>query len=145
MNENEIQHRDQVLRAYFKGRDWDSNEEYLLKQKLILRSDRLLPEYQYVIEDEWEVESGRVDRGCGDLVFTDGLRRFAVVEVKWIDFQSEGKTARTKRNKKKNTVEEQAIKYAEIYEQKLPAINPYIDNQVAAYIYTNEDDKPQRL
>ena len=150
MNENEIQHyddeiqrRNQVLRDYFEGRDWDRNDEYLLKRKLILSSDQLLPNYPYVFEDEWEVEAGRADQGRGDLVFTDGSGFFAVVEVKWIDLPSEGKTASTKRTHKRKKVREQAIKYAEIYEQKLIAINPDLINQVVAYVYTNEDDKPQ--
>lgn len=143
--DDEIQRRNQVLRDYFKGRDWDRNEEYLLKRELILVSDQLLPKYPYVIEDEWEVEAGRADQGCGDLVFTDGSGFFAVVEVKWIDVISSGDTASNKRTKKRKAVKEQAIKYAEIYEQKLTAINPDLINQVVAYVYTNEDDKPQRL
>jgi hypothetical protein len=142
MNINEIQHRDEVLRAYFQGRDWDKNEEYLLKRKLILDSDQLLPEYQYVIEDEWEVESGRADQGCGDLVFTDGSGHFAVVEVKWIDLKSSD-TASNKRTKKRKAVKEQAIIYAEIYEQKLSSINPSTVKKIEAYVYTNEDKKPQ--
>ena len=118
MHIDEIQHRDQVLRAYFKGRDWDKNDEYLLKQKLIRCSDWLLPEYKYVIEDEWEVDAGRADQGCGDLVFTDGLGNFAIVEVKWIDSASSGSTATNKRTKKRKAVKEQAISYAYISREK---------------------------
>lgn len=140
MHIDEIQHRDQVLRAYFKGRDWDRNDEYILKQKLIRCSAWLIPEYQYVIEDEWEVDAGRADQGCGDLVFTDGLGNFAVVEVKWIDVMSSGSTATNKRTKKRKAVKEQAISYAEIYKEKnLSAVN-----QVEAYTYTNEYEKPQK-
>ena len=140
MHIDEIKHRDHVLRDYFKGRDWDRNNEYLLKQKLIRCSDRLLPEYQYVIEDEWEVDAGRADQGCGDLIFTDGLGNFAVVEVKWIDVKSSGSTATNKRTKKRKAVKEQAISYATIYKEKnLSAVK-----QLEAYTYTNEYDKPQR-
>jgi len=72
-------------------------------------STQLLPDYPYVIEDEWEVEPGRTDRGRGDLVFTDGAGCFAVVEVKWLDLESTGRTGTTKRTsnrKKRRAVEE---------------------------------------
>ncbi|WP_104545313.1 hypothetical protein [Chroococcidiopsis sp. TS-821] len=90
MDKSEIEHRNHVLRRYFSGRDWDRNNKYTLKRQLVLSSHQLLPNYPYVIEDEWEVEAGRTDKGRGDLVFTDGTGCFAVVEVKWIDFEGVG-------------------------------------------------------
>jgi hypothetical protein len=50
---SEVQHRDQVLRAYFQGRDWDENKEYALKRDLVLRSAELLPDFPYLFDDEW--------------------------------------------------------------------------------------------
>jgi hypothetical protein len=35
MDKAEIQRRNQVLRAYFKGRDWDENNEYNLTRHLV--------------------------------------------------------------------------------------------------------------
>jgi hypothetical protein len=147
MEPSQIQHRNRVLRAYFEGRNWDKNSEYVLKRKLVLSSNQLLPKYPYVIEDEWEVEPGRTDKGRGDLVFTDGINCFAIVEVKWIDLESIGRTGSTKRasnTKKRRTVEAQAISYANIYAkqacERLDTVK-----LVEAFMFTNEHDQPWRL
>lgn len=147
MNLSQIEHRNQVLRAYFEGRDWDTNGEYALKRKLVLNSTKLLPDYPYVIEDEWEVQPGRTDRGRGDLVFTDGSGSFAVVEVKAIDLESTERTGTTKRvsnRKKRRTVEEQAFRYAEIYQKSLNE-DQTVGNQVKSYLFTNEHNSPKEV
>ena len=138
MNRSEIQHRDQVLRAYFQGRDWDKNEEYTLKRDLVLHSTELLPNYPFLVDDEWEVEANRAQDGKGDLVFTDGEGRYAVVEVKWLDLNGSGKTTRTNRNDKRQKVKKQATIYADEWKQKLGG-----SVQVDAYWFTNEYDRPQ--
>ncbi|ESA37921.1 hypothetical protein N836_34575 [Leptolyngbya sp. Heron Island J] len=43
MNQSDIEHRDQVLRAYFAGSDWDLVGEYGLNRELVLKSSQLLP------------------------------------------------------------------------------------------------------
>jgi hypothetical protein len=147
MNRHEIEHRHQVLCAYFEGRNWDKNSEYALKRKLILNNTQLLPDYLYVIEDEWEVEPGRSDKGRGDLVFTNGADCFAVVEVKWIDLKGTGRTGSTKRTsnrKKRRTVEEQAINYANIYARLVFGELETV-KQVKAFMFTNEYEQPQLL
>jgi hypothetical protein len=136
-----------VLRAYFNGRDWDKNSEYALKRKLVLNSHQLLPHHPYVIEDEWEVEASRTDKGRGDLVFTDGAGAFAVVEVKWIDLKGEGRSGSTKRTsnrKKRRTVEAQAITYANLYAE-LNLGMPNTTVRVDAFIFTNEDPQPSKI
>jgi hypothetical protein len=141
VNLNEIQHRDRVLRAYFEGRDWDKNNEFALKRKLILQSTQLLPQFPYVIDDEWEVEPSRTDQGRGDLLFSDGVGNYAVVEVKWIIIEGNGRKGTTKRagnRKKRRDVEKQAIAYATILSEQLEQAE-----SVAAYIFTNEFDRPQ--
>lgn len=135
MDRHQIEHRNRVIRAYFDGRNWDENAEYLLKRKLVERSIQLLPKYQYVIEDEWEVESGRADKGKGDLVFTDGNGYFAIVEVKWIDRETTGRTSCSRRTRKRQAVKAQAIDYAHIYAKRYLAI-------VEAFMFTNEDERP---
>jgi hypothetical protein len=141
MNLNEIQHRDRVLRAYFEGRNWDHNNEFALKRKLILNSKQILPQFPYVIDDEWEVEPSRTDQGRGDLLFSDGVGNYAVVEVKWIVIEGNGRKGTTKRTgnrKKRRDVEKQAIAYADILLKRLEQAE-----FVAAYIFTNELDRPQ--
>jgi hypothetical protein len=147
VDKSEIVHRDQVIRGYFEGRNWDKNGEYSLKRKLILDSRQLFPNYSYVIEDEWEVEPGRTDQGCGDLVFTDGSGHFAVVEVKWIDLESTERTGSTKRGsnrKKRRKVEDQAIHYAGVYAE-LNLGGLHSDYSIEAFIFTNESDQPRSL
>jgi len=131
----EIGHRDRVLRAYFQGRDWDGNNEYALKRKLVMNSPELLPDYPFVLGDEWEAEPNRGEQGKGDLIFSNGEGRFAVVEVKWIDLVRTGKTVRTGRNKDRNKVREQAEKYRDILAAKLGP-----DCHVEGYYFTNEDE-----
>ena len=144
MNIREVEHRDSVLRSYFKGRDWDQNSEFRLKQKLVLNSSVLLAKYPYVIEDEWEVIPDRSSEGKGDLVFTDAFGCFAVVEVKYINLTAFGGNSSTKRTSKRKTVKEQALMYAKYY------FNSVLDNhthtkQVTAFIFTNESTLPVEL
>ena len=145
MEHEKILHRDKVLHCYFAGRDWDKNDEYVLKRKLVLNRDKLLPQYPYVIEDEWDVIDSRTNLGRGDLVFTDGTGCFAVVEVKWIDLDSGsrmGTTKRTSNRQKRRKVEEQAIQYANNYRVKLSANKLIVVKSMEAFYFTNEYDKP---
>lgn len=145
MQQSEFEHRNKVLHAYFKGRDWDQVGERRLKQRLVLEREALLPDYPFVIDDEWEVNPGRTDEGCGDLVFTDGNGRFAVVEVKYIDLTGDNRSGSKKTIKKSNqekrkTVKEQAQKYAAHLLQKLDS-----PESVEAYFFTNQCNIPQRV
>ena len=138
MDKYQIEYRDRVLRAYFRDRNWDKNDEYLLKQQLVQHSTILLPEYPYLIEDEWEVETGQSDKGKGDLVFASEHSRFAVVEIKYIDLKSTGHTSSTRRTAKRQAVKKQAINYAATYAKR------YLQN-VEAFTFTNEKDLPCSL
>ena len=138
MDKYQVDHRDRVLRAYFSGRDWDKNDEYLLKQHFILHSAQLLPKYLYLVEDEWEVEPGQANEGKGDLVFADKNGYFAVVEFKYIDLNRTGSTIRATRNEKRKTVKKQAVKYARFY------ANLY-HSKVEAFYFTSEDNLPVSL
>jgi Holliday junction resolvase-like predicted endonuclease len=138
MNKSEMERRDQVLRAYFQGRDWDENNEYVLTRHLVLNSYELLPDYPLIIDDQWEAEPNRNQEGEGDLLFADGEGRFAVVEVKWIDLTSSGDTASTRRTKKRKKVKEQAANYACSLAQRLDTFV-----QIEGYWFTNEYPSPQ--
>lgn len=143
VDQNPIQYRDAVLRDYFRKRNWDDNNEFHLKRILVLKSSQLLPQYPYVIDDEWEVQPNRTDEGRGDLVFTDGAGSYAVVEVKWIDLEEsdrKGATKRTSNRRKRRKVEEQAIGYADALLGRWNDLH-----SVEAYIFTNQCDRPQLL
>lgn len=138
MDKADMVRRDQVLRQYFAGRDWDHNNEYALKRQLVLASRELLPDYPFLIEDEWEAEPNRNQEGKGDLLFSDGEGRFAVVEVKWLDLGASGKTPKTRRTKKRKKVKDQAVNYASALAQRLQLFV-----QIEGYSFTNEWSKPQ--
>lgn len=43
MHLSEIERRDQVLRTYFRGRNWDTNSEYALNKSLSVRAFSYCP------------------------------------------------------------------------------------------------------
>ena len=137
MNRLESTRRDRILRAFFEGKDWDHNDEFLLKRRFVSESSKLLPGFPFVVDDEWEFEPGHTNEGRGDLIFTDGEGRFAVVELKYMDNNRSGPTARKKRTKDRGKVVEQAQDYA----LKLWRLHQH-DTVVEAYSYTNENEMP---
>ena len=139
MEQSEIRYRNKIISDYHLSRTWDENKEFLLKSELIMSSKTLMPIYPYVVEDEWEVIADKSDEGMGDLVFTDGNGNFAVVEVKYLDLQSTGDTACSRRTKKRQKVKEQAVKYAEIYRKKK------FVKSVKSFIFTNEMKRPREI
>ena len=54
----EAQRRDQVLRAYLAGFDWDLTGETALRRHLVLNSAQLLPDFPLLIGLEWSARSG---------------------------------------------------------------------------------------
>ena len=143
MNQAIVIHRDRVLRDYFQGKNWDKNNEFELKRKLVLNSSRLLPHLPYLVDDEWEVEASRAEQGRGDLVFTDGVGHYAVVEVKWIDSEETDRQSRTRREsnrRKRKEVKEQALKYAAIF------LDVWDDTElVQAFTFTNAAEQPELI
>lgn len=137
MDRTEAENRDRVLHAFFEGKVWDRNDEFLLKRSLVLNRSELLPTFPFVVDDEWDVVPGKTDQGRGDLVFTDGAGCFAVVEVKFIDLGRSGPTARSKRTGSRKKVVEQAMDYAHLLYARHGA-----DAKVEAFSFTNERTKP---
>ncbi len=136
-------YRDRVLRDYFQKKNWDKNNEFKLKQIIVLNNSQLLPHMPYIVDDEWEVEASRTDQGRGDLVFTDGAGRYAVVEVKWIDLEGVARQGRTRKNsnrEKRNEVKKQALKYASIL------LETRDDAElVQAFTFTNAAGQPELI
>ena len=124
MGIEEASRRDQILRSYIGGRDWDPSAEFQLVRALVSGSQRLLPDHPYVFDYEWP--AGGIK---GDLLFSDGSNSFAVVEVK----STEGAGNRTDR---RNHVERQAIRCAEGVARQFPGA------AVLAYVYTDDPAFP---
>lgn len=78
---------------------------------------------------EYEIEGG-----VGDILLRakDGSKKLAVVEVKYIDVHSSGRTARARRTRNRKKVEEQAWRYGHAVKRKYPAFS------VMVCAYTNE-------
>lgn len=125
MDLTEVKRRNDILRAYFRGRDWDQGTEATLTRELVLSSHDLLPEFPYLIDHEWEEVPGRTQHGRGDLLFTDGASRYAVVEVKSI-------TASGNNTNRRTAVECQARRYLEAAQARFPGA------EVVAYVYTDD-------
>ena len=92
-------------------------EEELMWDLITRLTDDTLPsslvvgEYRHCHLYKWMVVDGRQDLGQGDLVLTDGHGNFAVVEVKHLDYNATGHTARVRRRVKRQRVKEQAVAY----------------------------------
>ena len=70
--------------------NYRGNPEFLIVQDVIRNLGEKMPQfrkYKYAYDYEWEVVQGRTDKGKGDLVFTDGLGKFLIVECKKKDPQ----------------------------------------------------------
>lgn len=130
---DDILKRDTVLQAYFFLRDWGSNEEFKLARTLVLLRRELLADTPYVYDYEWETRDDDASHGRGDLIFTDGKGKFAVVEIKYIDIHRSGSSARVKRSKRRSHVRDQALKYGRhLY------ISRNEVHSVTAWTFTNE-------
>ncbi len=112
--------RDRVIRGYIDGRTWDLNPEFVLIRELVRGGHAGLAGFPLLYDYEWEVHPGRSDGGRGDLVFTDGIGNFAVVEAKYIDTSRTGATVRAKRTESRSKVREQARAYADALRRVLP-------------------------
>jgi len=124
MDDSEAVRRDQVLRAYFEGRDWDEGAEARLTRELVLHSAEVLPDYPYLVDHEWEEVPGRSQDGRGDLLFSDGQGAFAVVELKSILGSGKNTNRRT-------AVEKQARRYHAAAVERFGA-------RVAVFVYTDD-------
>lgn len=123
MDYAEAQRRDRVLRCWFEGRDWSKSPEYQLARSLVMEPPEILQEFAFVVDYEWEVVEGFSQLGRGDLVFTDGLASYAVVEVKYVEGGRWGGSGRNRRNhmrEKRRKVEEQAWTYAHAWLRQHP-------------------------
>lgn len=117
----EQRRRDQILRPYIDGRDFDLDPEHELRRHLVVHSQTLLPAWPLLVGLEWRAPTG----SPGDLVFGDGVGRFAVVEVKYL-----GDRDRTKR---RGDVERQATGFAQAWLELHP------DAVVTALVYTCDE------
>ncbi len=105
--------------------------ELELTQYLVASDQPQLRAFPLLIGWEWHVYPNRSQCGVGDLLFTDGTGRFAVVEVKFLTPRG-GHTARESRRRGRRKVELQAKTFGML----LLRFNPGIRG-VDSFYFTN--------
>ena len=154
--------RDNVIYSYLRDRSWDSDPEFLLmreasiiqhkdEKKFKIKKDskhlilydvndeptgyvgKMLTKFPFTYEHEWFVYKNYANMGKGDIIMTDGKNNYLVVEFKYIDPRSAGKTQRVKRTKKRREVKDQAKFYMDAFKKLHP------NAKVFGMAYTNEE------
>lgn len=114
--------------------------EFHLVQHFVRHSGTLLADYPFLVLREWEVVPGASQSGVGDLVFSDGRGRYAVVEVKFLN-PGCGHTARESRRRGRQTVWWQAEHYGKLLFRRIPGAA-----EVTCYVYTTDRmDMPREI
>ncbi|MHA1490441.1 MAG: hypothetical protein ACTSRI_12400 [Promethearchaeota archaeon] len=114
IDKEELLHRDKTIRSFINAKDWDRNPEFLLVKDVINDLGNRRPELKdckYIYDYEWEVKYGETHEGKGDLIFTDGMDDYLIVECK---------------NKDSHEVRRQVLKYIRIFRKKTPESNKII-------------------
>jgi hypothetical protein len=75
--------------------------------------------FPYMYGFEYEPERGRTDKGKGDLLLTNGMGLFLLVEFKHLDKTTTGATAKVRRTKKRKYVFKQAQRMCKQMRHKL--------------------------
>jgi len=86
-----IIHRYTTLKNYLMNRNWDKSPTGALIEFDLVRdvAENLykrkpsLQQFRYIYDYEWEMFPERIDKGKGDLVFTNGKNNFLIVECKF--------------------------------------------------------------
>lgn len=135
MDQAEAQRRNQLLRQFFEGKDWDRSEAYQLKRELVLRSSELLPDFPLLIDDQWEVQTGKPGRG--DLIFADLEGNYAVVEVRHLE---QDRPSRAPRGGARSGIPTPRSQMVEAARRHAMAVASWDDVDIAlAFTYSSDD------
>lgn len=113
---------------------WVASDEPMLKHIL---SFTLTKAYgARIVADEWEAVPGLSNLGKGDIVAELPCGAHLVIELKHLDTRTPGRTARTRRNRHRSYLEQQACTYGRIWQERLQQQG---DTRPVIYAsYTNE-------
>ncbi|RHZ70850.1 hypothetical protein Glove_265g12 [Diversispora epigaea] len=109
--------------------------ERKLKRQLITDTNKYIPGFKYLFQNDWQVIDKQSQYGQGDLIFASDYGILLVVEVKYLN-PTQSKSKRRGRNMRRNFVKEQTEKY------KFKAMEKFLNMNVAvigAY-FINEID-----
>ena len=123
----ECARRNRILRSYVRRRTWDCDPEFKVLQNLlgVPTPPFWLPfhaRYPLVYDLEWE--TFHVDGGHGDLVLTNGLGGFLIVELKFSTVFGSGLPAnrRVGRTKKRRLARAQCSRNARLWHDVYPDV-----------------------
>ncbi|CAG8456148.1 282_t:CDS:1 [Diversispora eburnea] len=109
--------------------------ERKLKRQLITNTNKYIPGFKYLFQNDWQVIDKQSQYGQGDLIFASDYGILLVVEVKYLN-PKQSRSTRKGRNMRRNFVKEQTEKY------KFKAMEKFLNVNVAvigAY-FINEID-----
>ena len=95
------------------------------------KAEQVLNDYPYIFAYEWHVFTRMSQYGVGDLVFTDDIGNYLVMEVKELS-SSSGRNQCVKRRKARRKVEAQALFYTSAFKNKCPEAKSVIGVAVAS-------------
>ncbi len=130
-----------LLQIIISSHIWSQEEDFIFKPsaeswKLIIAKEiyehkcnwekvlSKLPELQdfpYIFDYEWEIYeyiNGKKKNtlGKGDLIFTDGKENYLIVELKYLDLNESGKTAKARRTYKRKKILKQTENYMKLFQ-----------------------------
>lgn len=90
---DEIIHRNNTIRNYIRNRTWDNHPKGKIIEFNLVRDVEKnlsirkpgLSKYQYIYDYEWDIVPGESHKGKGDLIFTNKMDSFLIVECKTKD------------------------------------------------------------
>lgn len=119
--------RNRILRSYILKRNWDCDLEFKVIQSLLAipTPSFWLPfhmRYPLVYDFEWE--TFHCDSGLGDLILTDGLGSFLIVEAKTLFTFGHGSKRCQSANRgfKRRAVKQQCLRNAQIWHSRNPNV-----------------------
>ena len=123
----ECARRNRILRSYLLRRNWECDLEFKVLQSLLAVPTPYfwLPfhsKYPLVYDFEWE--TFHLDAGHGDLIFTDGLGGFLIVEAKSVLTFGYGSvvTQKGNRTKKRRLARQQCLRNAQLWHSSHPNV-----------------------
>lgn len=79
----------------------------------------ILSDYPFIVEYEYVPDNGSTNPGKGDLILTNSIRNYLIVEVKYLT-QATGKSAVNRRKYQRKKVKEQVTKYLDQFRLEFP-------------------------
>jgi len=111
-----------LILSYLNG--YPEGEGILVAFLILRQSDfKLFKKYPYIYNYEYFVEPPYSHIGKGDLILTSGRKNYLIVEAKYFDNISSGKTASRRRGQHRSDVRKQAKYFGNAFKNQNPFFN----------------------